>query len=317
MNILKSISLDLMIPEARLDRIIRSAPYRYKVYEVDKKEGRGKRTIAQPARELKAIQYWVMENILSDFPIHSAAMAYRKGRSITTNATKHAKARFLLKLDFKDFFHSITASDLEAFLGSQKGTHLSAEDIVRLKKILFWNRARAGRLVMSIGAPSSPMLSNLLMYDFDRAVQAFCTRKKVRYSRYADDLTFSTNRPNILREVEVQVAAICEEMEHPRLRLNTEKTVHASRKSAMRVTGLVLANDGQVSLGHERKRLIRAQVHHFLTGRLSPDEAAKLRGMLAFVHSSEPSFIQRLRDHYGSTEIDRIIIPPNRESKDG
>jgi RNA-directed DNA polymerase len=306
MNILESISLDLMIPEATLDHIIRSAPYRYKVFEIDKRDGKTKRTIAQPARELKAIQYWVMDKVLSTFPTHGAAMAYRRGRSITTNAAKHATTRFLLKMDFKDFFPSITGEDFVAFLAGRVGIDLSREDIVRLKKILFWNRRREGRLVMSIGAPSSPMLSNILLYDFDKRVQAFCAKKKVKYSRYADDLSFSTNLPNVLGEVEVQIAEICRRMEHPQLTLNTEKTVHASRGGARRVTGLVLANSGEVSLGHERKRLIRAQVHHFLAGRLSPDEAAKLRGMLAFVNSAEPSFIQRLRDHYGSAEIERI-----------
>jgi RNA-directed DNA polymerase len=307
MNILEAISFDLMIPETKLDHIIRSAPYRYKVFEIDKKDGKSKRTIAQPAREVKAIQYWVMDKILSTFPIHSAAMAYRRGRSIAANATKHAPMRFLLKLDFKDFFHSITGEDFEAFLSVHRATDLSHEDIARLKKILFWNRRREGKLVMSIGAPSSPMLSNILMYEFDKEVQAFSARKKVRYSRYADDLTFSTNRRNVLREIEVQVSEICNKMKHPRLRLNNEKTVHAGRGGARRVTGLVLANNGEISLGHDRKRLIRAQVHYFLAGKLNPDEAAKLRGMLAFVNSAEPSFIQRLRDHYGTAEIDRII----------
>lgn len=309
MNILESISYDLMIPEATLDHIIRSAPYRYKVFEIDKRDGRTKRTIAQPARELKALQYWVMDKVLSTFPIHGAATAYRKGRSISTNAAKHAPTRFLLKMDFKDFFPSITGEDFEAFWAGRNGIDLSREDIVRLKKILFWNRRREGRLVMSIGAPSSPMLSNILLYDFDKKVQAFCAKKKVKYSRYADDLTFSTNRPNVLREVEIQIAEICKRMEHPKLQLNPEKTVHASRGGARRVTGLVLANSGEVSLGHARKRLIRAQVHHFLAGRLNPDEAAKLRGMLAFVNSVEPAFIQRLRAHYGTAEIDQIINP--------
>lgn len=309
MNVLESISLDLMVPEATLDHIIRSAPYRYKVFEIDRKDRKSKRTIAQPAREVKDIQYWVMDKILSAFPCHGAAMAYRKGRSIATNAAKHAPARFLLKLDFKDFFHSITAEDFEAFLLRHDGIGLSREDVVRLKKILFWNRGRAGKLVMSIGAPSSPMLSNILMYEFDKKVQAFCSRRRVKYSRYADDLTFSTTRPNVLREVEVQVAEICERMDHPRLRLNTDKTVHASRGGARRVTGLVLANGGVVSLGRDRKRLIRAQVHRFLSGRLSPDEASQLRGMLAFVNSAEPSFIQTLRDRCGDAEIDRIINP--------
>jgi retron-type reverse transcriptase len=307
MNILESISHALMIPEETLEYIIRSAPFRYKVFKVEKRSGKGKRTIAQPAREVKDLQYWVIEKILRNFPIHSAATAYRAGRSIGTNATKHAPNRFLLKMDFKDFFNSIKSDDFETYLKNRSSEEWSERDIAHLKRILFWDKERKGRLVMSVGAPSSPMLSNILMYDFDRKVQAYCARKRVRYSRYADDLTFSTNKANVLREIELRVTRICEEMDHPRLTVNTEKTVHASIGVGRRVTGLVLTNEGNISLGREKKRLIRAQVHQFLVGGLNLEEARKLRGMLAFVNSVEPSFIERLKVHYGSAEIDRVI----------
>ena len=307
MRILRPLSDSLMIPERTLDYIIRSAPFRYKVFKIEKRSGNGKRTIAQPAREVKALQYWVMEKILRQFPIHPAAMGYRKGRSIVTNAAKHAPQRFLLKMDFRDFFNSITSDDFEAYIRRRSKDEWSEEDISYLKNILFWNRDRKGKLIMSIGAPSSPMLSNILMYDFDKRMQAFCTKRKVKYSRYADDLAFSTNRANILREIEVQVTAVCKEIALPHLKVNTEKTVHASRGGARRVTGLVLTNDGEVSLGRERKRLIRAQIWHFINGKLSQEDMQKLRGMLAFVNSSEPKFIQRMRDHYGHDAISRII----------
>jgi hypothetical protein len=296
-----------MIPEETLGYLIRTAPFRYKVFKVEKRNGKGKRTIAQPAREVKDLQYWVMEKILHNFPIHSAATAYRAGRSITTNAAKHAPNHFLLKMDFKDFFNSIRSDDLDAYLRKLSSEEWGDKDIEYLKRILFWDKERRGRLVMSIGAPSSPMLSNILLYDFDRRVQAFCTPRRVRYSRYADDLAFSTNKPNVLREVEVEVVRICKRMRHPKLTVNAEKTVHASARVARRVTGLVLTNEGSVSLGRDRKRLIRAQIHRFLMGGLNLEEKGKLRGMLAFVNSAEPSFIEKLRDHYGSAEIDKIF----------
>jgi len=309
MSVLQSLSNALMMSEPVLEHLIRSAPYRYKVYEIDKKSGRGKRTIAQPAREVKAIQYWVMKKVLRQFPVHSAAMAYRKGRGIATNAAKHASSRFLLKMDFKDFFPSIVAADFEAFLSKRKDSPLTPQDIFHLKRILFWNRRREGQLVMSIGAPSSPMLSNVLMYEFDRKVQAFCSKKKVKYTRYADDLTFSTNRPNVLREVEVQVTEICKASDHPQLKLNEGKTVHASMSGSRRVTGLVLSNEGEVSLGREKKRLIRAQVDHFLKGTMTIEEADRLLGLLAFVNAVEPGFIQRLKDHYGMEKVARLLWP--------
>lgn len=72
----------LPFSRTELDKIIRTAPYRYKVYYIDKRSGDGKREIAQPSAELKLIQRWVVENVLSSYPIHPAAAAYIKGKGI-------------------------------------------------------------------------------------------------------------------------------------------------------------------------------------------------------------------------------------------
>src|SRR5664280_952207 len=87
--------------EKRL-KLIRSSPMRYKVYSIPKRTPGQFRTIAQPAREVKALQHWVMSNFLAQFPVDPAAMAYRLGRNIADNARPHVRSRFLLKLDFKD-----------------------------------------------------------------------------------------------------------------------------------------------------------------------------------------------------------------------
>jgi hypothetical protein len=110
------LSNDLALPPKDLLYRVKSAPYRYKVYEIAKKAPGKTRTIAQPAKELKPLQYWVMKNVLSKFPIHSAAFAYRKGRNILDNAIPHASHRYLCKLDFRNFFPSIKATDFERFM---------------------------------------------------------------------------------------------------------------------------------------------------------------------------------------------------------
>ena len=74
-----------------------------------------------------------------------------------------------------------------------------------------------------------------------------------------------------------------------------------------RVTGLVLTNDGKVSLGREEKRRIRVQMHYFVTGRLKTEQILQLRGMLAYVHSVEPSFMSRLNKKYGAEAVRRCI----------
>lgn len=306
-SILQKMSGDFLLSLQDLDYLVRSAPYRYKVYQIAKRQPGKMRTIAQPARAVKRLQYWVIANILRNYPIHPAALAYRKGKNIFDNARVHAKKRYLLKLDFKDFFHSIKASDFRSFIEGHDPRDLDDSDIESLTRILFWRMTRGGDLILSIGAPSSPMLSNILLYEFDRRLAEYCKPIGVTYSRYADDLTFSTNRRNVLADVEGNIDEICSKLPYPRLQLNREKRVHASKAASRRVTGLVLSNDGSVSLGHQRKRYLHAAVHHFKHGKLTPAETKALAGMLAFVHSVEPKFLGSLARKYGKTVIQSLL----------
>lgn len=306
-NLLYKISRELLIPLEDLRFLARSAPRRYKVYEIKKRQPMKTRTIAQPAREVKRLQYWVISGILKRFPIHSAALAYRKGKSILSNAKPHAKKKFLLKLDFKDFFHSIKASDFRKLLEQTTPRLVDPSDLDYLCRILFWKDKQSGELILSIGAPSSPVLSNIIMYEFDCKVDSYCRSINVTYTRYADDLTFSTNKRQILKVVAEEIERLCRELPFPRLRLNTEKTVHASKATSRRVTGLVLSNEGTVTIGHRRKREIHAAVHHFKTGKLNADETSTLAGMLAFVNSVEPNFLRVLAERYGSSVIDTLF----------
>lgn len=286
-------------------KLIRSAPMRYKVYTIPKRTPGQVRTIAQPAREVKALQYWVMANFLAQFPIDEAAMAYRQGRNIADNARPHAHSRFLLKLDFKDFFPSIRDVDFRRFVGANAPSVIDS-DVELLTRILFWRPKGTSQLCLAIGAPSSPLLSNIMLREFDREVSRFCSKLQIAYTRYADDLSFSAQASEVLSEAEAMVNALCARQQSPRLTLNREKTVRVSKKRSRRVTGLVLSNDGRVSLGRNTKRKIRATVHHFLTGRLSKEEALSLRGMLAYVNSVEPQFLNSLRATYGREAILRI-----------
>jgi RNA-directed DNA polymerase len=105
-DLLRRMSSELAMLPSHLARIIQTAPLRYKLFEIPKKSG-GMREVAQPAREVKAIQRWIIREIGPSLPVHTCAMAYRDGLSILQNAEAHAASRFMLKLDFTSFFPSI------------------------------------------------------------------------------------------------------------------------------------------------------------------------------------------------------------------
>jgi hypothetical protein len=105
------------------------------------------------------------DNLLSRLPIHEAASAYRKGASVHKHAAVHVAQNYLLKVDFQNFFPSITQTDIDRVLRHESPARaslsLTQEDVDFVKRIV----CRRGAL--TIGAPSSPLVSNLVMYEFD------------------------------------------------------------------------------------------------------------------------------------------------------
>lgn len=305
-SLLGKMSMDLLLPKASLDRLILSAPHRYKVYQVPKRTGSGMRTIAQPAKEVKKLQYWVMQNIFDRFDIHPSAIAYVTGKNIRVNAESHAKHPYALKLDFKNFFPSIMAEDFLQYAKQNEKLQYSDTDLQKLVRILFWCPRFESKLRLSIGAPSSPYLSNAIMYKFDSDISQYCALQGVIYTRYADDITFSMVDKTMRGQALAKVSEVLQALSFPKLELNSEKTIFCSKAHRRIVTGLILTNDGSISLGRDRKRNIRAQLHHFVSGRLPDSQRPHLRGLLAFARDIEPAFVRRMEKKYGSNMIRRI-----------
>lgn len=300
--------LPLFVAESGMDphdivRVIRTAPRRYKVFYIPKRSGEP-REIAQPARELKVLQRILVDKVLSRLPVHDAATAYRKGLSILDNAAPHMGSTPILKLDFENFFPSITEADWLRYC--RDNSILEDADREISARILF-RRAKGERtLKLSIGAPSSPMLSNILLYRFDSLVEAAASKRGLKYTRYADDMSFSGQRAGMLKDMIKEVAEAARIVRYPRLKLNKSKTTFVTMATRRSVTGVVLSNDGTVGIGHERKRLISSKVHHAMLNKLSADEVQQLAGELAFVNVVEPVFLAWLRNKYGEQTIDNI-----------
>lgn len=297
MALLEDMSHGLMLPLPLLQGIVRKASHSYKRYEIDKRQG-GKREIHHPSKELKALQRWLNHNVIAKWPMHDAAYAYRRGRSIGDHARRHAASAFLLRLDLKNFFPSITAADVASFLRRDLAPQRSWRDEDR--DMFVEIVCRFGRL--TIGAPSSPALSNALCFDLDFQLAALSEETDLTYTRYADDLFFSTHRRGVLGEVPERVSGILRGLELPAgLQLRADKTRHSSKKGRRQVTGLVLGSDSEVHLGRNRKRFIRRQIFRWES--LSRDEQRTTAGLVAFAMSIEPDFINALVLKYGQERI--------------
>ncbi len=314
MSLLEKMLKELPFSADELRDVISTAQYRYKVYRIPKRQPNQYRTIAQPSPEVKVIQRWLIANVLATLPVHKVAMAYREGRSIADHAAVHAKNRFLLKLDFSNFFPSISVSDVRRYL--VEVAKMSANDARLVSLLVCWRNKVNGDLCLSIGAPTSPLLSNVLLYKFDKKIVQLCRTHRVAYTRYADDLAFSTNKKEVLSEISKQVQAVCESLEYPKLVINSSKTVSTSKAFKRVLVGLVLTPEGAVSLGRDKKRRLRSELYRFSQARLDIDDVPKLRGELAFAWSIEKSFINTLLRQHGREVFRKLDLPFDLDSEE-
>jgi RNA-directed DNA polymerase len=302
--IIERMAQELGVSMSYIDRFARGASHSYKVYSIAKRGG-GFHTIHHPSKPLKALQRWLLVNVIDALPKDPAALAYRKHHSIFGNAANHASSKYLLRMDLKNFFPSITQVDLGKYIAERPSLFAgwTAMDIDTVCRIV------CRQSVLTIGAPTSPALSNALCYDLDAMLQTLSARQDVTYTRYADDLFFSTIRPDVLRRIEEEVKIVISDLKLPaNLRVNPDKTRHSSKRGARRVTGIVLGSDGHPHVGRDLKRKIRALVHK--VNSLDPQAHTSLAGMIAYASGFEPEFMNSLIAKYGLPLVRKAMTPP-------
>lgn len=289
------------IRPADIRRIMYTAPVKYKTYQIQKRSGK-LRTISQPTPDVKIVQRALARVFLDQLPIHSAATAYRSGISLRENVIPHLEAGPILKMDLRDFFPSIRSQDWVSYC-NETGCLTDPEDILLTSHLLF-QRPKGSRVMrLAIGAPSSPVVSNLLMMRIDTAIANKVAEDEITYTRYADDMTFSARRTGYLVRTISDVASVLRAHPHPKLAINAEKTTYVTKKYGRYITGLTITNDEKISIGRDRKRSIHAAVHGALHREISKDQSQILAGMLAYVNAVEPEFLETLKRKYGSDAV--------------
>lgn len=271
----------------------------YRRFALPKKTG-GERLISAPMPRLKRAQYWVLDQVLSKVALHPAAHGFVPGRSIVTNAAPHCQQAVVINLDLKDFFPSIAYPRIKGvFIGLGYGEDLATpltllcsenvSDELAIDGERFFVGGLPRERVLPQGAPTSPMLTNILCRQLDRRLQGVARKLGFAYTRYADDLTFSAP---------TAAAAACGRLlRQVHFILEDEGfTPHPAKQHVMRsgsrheVTGIVV-NGAAPSTRRAQRRQLRAALHRARTlgveeatwqGR--PASPSQLLGYAQFVH---------------------------------
>lgn len=294
-------ALGLTVPQLRWLAYHREAATKihYLRFTIPKRDG-SPRAIWAPLPKLKKAQRWILHNVVEKLVVHGAAHGFLSSRSILTNAASHTGAKLVLKMDIKDFFPTVTSPRVRGIF--RKAGY--REQIATLLAMLCTEAPREivqhdgkdyyvalGPRCLPQGAPTSPGLTNVLCLRLDQRLTGLAKRYGWRYTRYADDLTFSLpeshkGKPNLKTLMGLVAKVVAAEG----FRINTEKTRVARSGGRQKVTGLVINGDANPRVPRKLRRQLRAAIHNLNKGKplKNGDTPATLAGYAAYVHMTDP-----------------------------
>lgn len=244
----RTLGIAFGISPGLITQILRRKSRHYRVFSIKKSNGKS-RAIESPRIFLKVILWLIHDFIfLPRLKISNAAFAFRFGRTAISNAQEHVGANFVGNIDIRNFFNSISDAQIAVLLRSSGFALNEANMIADLC-------TKDGRLPQ--GAPTSPILSNALLYEFDEAMLQASAAAGCKFTRYADDISISGPSREavigLLKEAEGFL------MGRYSLALNPEKTRVASSGGRQVVTGVVVNALAQPSRKYRKN--IRATFH--------------------------------------------------------
>ncbi len=210
----------------------------YVEFTIPKKTG-GTRLICAPVQLLKAVQRALGTMLQTLFQPSDAAMGFVTDRSVATNARCHLHQNCVLNLDLENFFPSITKARVRRALERELADRIPSSEVRSLICSLCTIPNQSGIEVLPQGAPTSPVLSNIVLKGLDRRLAAFAGAHGYNYTRYADDITFSHDRP-IRRFSPFFMERVRTIIEEYGLKINERKTKVSVKGERLEVTGLTV-----------------------------------------------------------------------------
>ena len=304
----------------------------YQHFPVSKGIGKGKvRSISAPDRRLKILQTKLVRLLNQLYLVRNPVHGFVPERSVKTNAEAHGRRQFVVNLDLQDFFPTITENRVRGVLCAIGVDRRVAEIVARLCCL---------NDHLPQGAPTSPVISNMICYRLDTELLRIAKSARAIYTRYADDISFSSYQPPapLFDGTLPEVGRFSPELLAPVLReafqtngfvVNPDKTHYADRNSRRIITGVKI-NSG-LNVDRRFIRHIRALLHSVETLGLSDAQKkyaekggkgslmAHIRGKISYVnHLKDPTdpVVRALASRYNKSFPGQLIkLMPTREEQ--
>lgn len=277
------------------------------------------RKLVNPNNELKALQKQICDTLkVCGMIPHNAAHGFVEHRDFYTNAAIHSKSNHIINLDFKDFFDSITYDLVVEKLLLHPLFNVAPDEFASYESNYDLVRAIANiatyKGTTPQGSPLSPFLSNMVLVEFDYRIRKLLNNHPIKtlYTRYADDLSFSSKKSLDIKEIIHMVEGVLNQYYPNTIRINYEKTKKITPGQCY-ITGVKLNQSHELTVGWQKKNEIKSRIHN-LSAKIdefmrSTDEFGEedlkaeclsVNGYLSFMHRVEPSYTNALETKYYS-----------------
>ena len=267
----------------------------YKEFDIPKRTG-GTRRITAPTGKLKDIQKCISVIIAPYYRIPDCVHGFAEGKSVASNASMHTAKNYVLNIDLKDFFPAITYTRVVKSL-KELGFNDEVSDIIaRLCTIPMWDEQNQMlRNSLPQGSPASPLLSNIVCISLDRRLSGLAKRFGLTYSRYADDITFSSDHSVYAKDSEF-LKELENIVESSGFKINEKKTRLQKKGSRQDVTGLIVGE--QINTYRQFTKNLRAAVFHAENNGCTPREFNNIMGRISYmamVKGPDAPIVKRFR----------------------
>ncbi|EIW90163.1 RNA-directed DNA polymerase [Alishewanella agri BL06] len=312
----------------------------YRTFQIRKRKRRKNdkeryRNINVPSHDLKKTQQWINKHILSHVSPHQCSMAFYKDSSIIEAVNAHVGAKWVIKVDVKNFFESINEISVYRVFRELGFNALLSFELARIctkKRTMLPSRSRkwisTGRRetistyaqpiqgFLPQGAPTSPMLSNLASLRLDQEIFKFCAHEGFIYTRYADDIVISVHRDVKKSECSNIINKLYRVMASNGLSPNKTKTIVLHPGARKVILGLMLTDKG-VMLTKEFKSRLRQHLFFLNSENVGPVEHAQHKGFVSIIGLRNHiigllSFAKAVDKNFASkcqADFDRIVWP--------
>ncbi|MDE6339991.1 MAG: reverse transcriptase family protein [Muribaculaceae bacterium] len=216
----------------------RSRSESYQEFDIPKRSG-GSRHISAPIEPLKQIQQSLNLMLQTLCEVSDSATGFVPGRSVVTNASAHLGSSILFNCDLQDFFPSISKVAVRRALTEELGALSPSREVINIISSLATVPLPDGKEVLPQGAPTSPVISNLVLKNLDKRLTRFAEKNGYRYTRYADDITFSKTG-SFNPECPIKTDAILSIIKDSGFTVNPKKTILSTASERKEVTGLTV-----------------------------------------------------------------------------